>query len=764
MATSKVFYDRTSAEYKFYSTIACVDLLRGLAAKENWDAILAHSTIIKEYLERCANSSKAVYETSFNGLRQLYAKFAACDAEECQQGIRDIIDSFSLERGSRVPYSYVQYDFARLISSLAQMSGCKSVFDPFAGKATFADYLPQDITFEGQEINPTLCMLANLRLASLHRGEESIKQKDSFNSFHRGDMIASELPFGLRGPRRISVEGYFLEEAAFYARKLSVGIYPYGILFRGGKEQELRKSLIESDLIDYVIKLPARLYVPYSGVQTCIIITNRYKRNEGYVRFIDASSFVIPEKAYTRLDVERLIQVLQHPELENRDAIWVRQDTILANDANLAVERYQPIELPEIPEGCKLVSLNELLVRISNRKPTEEAMVPLVRVSDLAVNPLDHTLASFKVEKRPYRRECFYVDEPAIFISRVGSLKPTGYVEDGRESGRGVYLSPDVYAFRIIGEVSTPYLLNELTKDYVQKQLMYAGSYIQTLTEQDFLNVQILLPSLEEQNRCILESVKEEVDTEYREEIRTRKHAIQNTFSQPVIDLENFIRFLMRKGSVSIDDKIGSVNPMSVRQVLESVMNRLKVVEAQIVHLNSFDDNYGEIVDIDLNEIIQNFIQEYPATGYKYSYEPNGERIPKIKISKRAIDTIVNNIISNAQSHGFIDNGRTDYEIVFRLYLDKDSVVLEIANNGAPLDSAISSETVFEYYVSSKVGKEGHSGMGGYDIRRLLKKYGATVELISTPNEHFTVTYRINFTNINVEEDNDTTDDRRSLD
>ena len=119
---------------------------------------------------------------------------------------------------------------------------------------------------------------------------------------------------------------------------------------------------------------------------------------------------------------------------------------------------------------------------------------------------------------------------------------------------------------------------------------------------------------------------------------------------------------------------------------------------------------------------------------------------------KRALETVFDNIISNAVSHGFVDKDRKDYKILFsELFDDFDRFVIKISNNGVPLPEYIKTEDVFVYGYSTSLnaetpdGKE-HHGLGGYDTRNILKKYGADVQIISSPDEEYTVTYVLTFT------------------
>lgn len=750
MSTSRNF-GVNPREYSFYSTIACIDVLRGIMVKDDFESIMAKSQVIRDYLDRASSISAELYRTSEEGLRTFYDLNKYSDEEECQQLVRNLIDDFSV--GRELPgVSYVQRDFAKVIAFLAEQYGCKDVFDPFAGRATFAEFLPENITYSGQEIDPQLCMLANLRLESQYRKTSSVENVDSFKYFHRSDMIVGELPFGLRGPERQTVESFFLQEASFHASKISVGIYPYGILLRQGKEGDLRKKLVESDLIDYVIKLPARLYAPSTNVQTCIIITNRHKRHEGYVRFIDASSFFVPGKVYTRLNVERLLQVLQNTDMDNPDVLWVNSQTLINHDCSLVMEHYQSVDLPEVPSDCQLVPLKYLLERITSRKQTQDTMVPLIRVSDLAVNPLDTVLASFKVDKHPYRPAYVYLDEPALLVSRLRPLKPTSYVEDGRESGRGVYINPNVYAFRVRGEVSVPYLLNELTKDYVRKQLIYSGVAVPVLTVHDFLDVKILLPSLEKQNLAVMQGVQEEnvrrdeiMSSEldvYLEEWGQRQHTLGHAVGEFDDALDALAAARKKHGGVLHDDDVIDADGTTVKDYFQKMSYIYERVANLVKHLAD-GIAWEEPDEIDLADYFKRYKKEHVHHNYALDIVYNPKEKFRVRFSEKRLREVVDNIINNCKKHGFVD-GRDDYKIRIELHestLEKKSAVsVLIMNNGRELDASMTPELVFKWGKSTTGG-----GLGGSQIKLSVKTYGGTVDFLLADSlpKGFNAAYKI---------------------
>ena len=79
-------------------------------------------------------------------------------------------------------------------------------------------------------------------------------------------------------------------------------IVPHGVLFRGGAEGLIRQKLIEENLLDAVIGLPANLFFG-TGIPAAILIFNKGKKTTD-VLFIDASREYQDDKKQNRLRAE----------------------------------------------------------------------------------------------------------------------------------------------------------------------------------------------------------------------------------------------------------------------------------------------------------------------------------------------------------------------------------------------------------------------------------------------------------------------------
>ena len=68
-------------------------------------------------------------------------------------------------------------------------------------------------------------------------------------------------------------------------------------------------------------------------------------------------------------------------------------------------------------------------------------------------------------------------------------------------------------------------------------------------------------------------------------------------------------------------------------------------------------------------------------------------------------------------------------------------MIIKLSNNGEPMPADLDSMLVLEYGYSSALNQKGHGGIGGGEIAEIMHKFGGDVEVISSPDNKFTVTY-----------------------
>lgn len=140
-------------------------------------------------------------------------------------------------------------------------------------------------------------------------------------------------------------------------------ILPRGVLFRGQAEGDIRRKLIEDNLLDAVIGLPSNLFTNTS-IPVCILVFKKNRDNTD-ILFIDAQKDFVKHKnknVMTAEQVEKVIKAYKDRADIERYSSNISMSTILDNDYNLNIPRYiDSFEPEEIPDAVQLAKdLNEI--------------------------------------------------------------------------------------------------------------------------------------------------------------------------------------------------------------------------------------------------------------------------------------------------------------------------------------------------------------------------------------------------------------------
>jgi type I restriction enzyme M protein len=89
-------------------------------------------------------------------------------------------------------------------------------------------------------------------------------------------------------------------------------VLPQGVLFRSGKEGEIRKAMIESDKLEYVIALVGGVFYS-AGVSACILVLNNNKpaAHRWKVCLVDAARIYTAQRAQNIMTDENINEVFK---------------------------------------------------------------------------------------------------------------------------------------------------------------------------------------------------------------------------------------------------------------------------------------------------------------------------------------------------------------------------------------------------------------------------------------------------------------------
>lgn len=175
-------------------------------------------------------------------------------------------------------------------------------------------------------------------------------------------------PAGVLAPKSKADLAFSMHMLAWLSETGTAAIVEFpGVLYRGGKEQKIRKYLVENNYIDTVIQLPSNLFFGVT-IATCIIVMKKNKTDNS-VLFIDASNEFAKATNKNVLTDENIQNIL-NAHLERKDVphfcSLVKNTDIVANDSNLSVSAY--VEQEDTREKVDIDTLNQELEDIVIRQ------------------------------------------------------------------------------------------------------------------------------------------------------------------------------------------------------------------------------------------------------------------------------------------------------------------------------------------------------------------------------------------------------------
>lgn len=195
---------------------------------------------------------------------------------------------------------------------------------------------------------------------SLEKWGADTAEKDKFGRFHRGVPPKSKGDYAF-----IS---HMVETALEEDGRVGV-IVPHGVLFRGGAEGTIRRKMLEENLIEAVIGLPANLFYG-TGIPAAILLFHKSRKVKD-VLFIDASREFIDGKNQNKLskdNIEKIAATFKAFKTVEKYAYRATPDEIEENDFNLNIPRYVDTFEPEEEIDIEMVEkeIEDLEVQLAD--------------------------------------------------------------------------------------------------------------------------------------------------------------------------------------------------------------------------------------------------------------------------------------------------------------------------------------------------------------------------------------------------------------
>lgn len=299
-----------------------------------------------------------------------------------------LLREFAEASGRKAGEFYTPRHVVHLLVKILAPEPGDSICDPACGSAGMlvetveavkaAGGSPESLLLYGQEQNLTTAGIARMNLY-LHGVEDfTIKRGDTFRDpklldgdrLRKFDVVIANPPFSLdnwpadtwgKDPHKRALGGIVPPakngDWAWVQHMLAtmrpdtgrVGVVmPHGVLFRGGREKDMRRHVVDNELLDAVIGLPNNLFYS-TTIPVCLLIFRATKpeQREGQVLFVDARHRFAPARNQNTLDDDDVTAITDAYRTGSADVDdtklnvrLVSREEIAGNDYDLNIGRY----------------------------------------------------------------------------------------------------------------------------------------------------------------------------------------------------------------------------------------------------------------------------------------------------------------------------------------------------------------------------------------------------------------------------------------
>lgn len=266
-----------------------------------------------------------------------------------------------------------------------------AIYDPTCGQGNLLEVFDDNVKKYGQELYSDELEKAKLKLKNFVGYCGDTLKDDGFKDL-LFDLIVANPPFSVKWepnsedirfknapcvPTASKADYAFMLHILHHLSDKGKAIcleFP-GVLYRGAREGEIRKWMIEQNLIERVVHIPGNTFVDTS-IATCIIVFNKNKQTTDIV--------------------------FEDRELEQERVVSIKE--VLENDCNLSISTYifKAIEKEEInPKELEIHARQAFLDRLQKELDFEQVICELEGIEIAPfIKAIEHVLKKYKPNKK----------------------------------------------------------------------------------------------------------------------------------------------------------------------------------------------------------------------------------------------------------------------------------------------------------------------------------------------------------------------------
>ena len=307
--------------------------------------------------------------------------------------IENLIDNLGRMSGEFTTPSLL----SKTIKEIIDVQSKETLYDPCYGYGFLANIVGENAKLViGQDINEKALVLGRINSLISNKESQLILGDSLKNPINdKTDIVVTNYPFGLKtfglddleyGEYKnlpiSNADYHFLTLCLSRMKDRGAIIVSDGVLFRGSKEAEIRKNIINDNLIDGIISLPGGVF-KNTAIPTNIIFFNKKKTNTD-IFMLDARELFTKTRGgvdYSEESLQRIISTYKNKENIEGFSRYVSLEEIKANDYILSVNKYidKPLEIKNIDTKDLIKEIKVLEKEIKeSKKETDEILKRLM--------------------------------------------------------------------------------------------------------------------------------------------------------------------------------------------------------------------------------------------------------------------------------------------------------------------------------------------------------------------------------------------------
>lgn len=458
--------------------------------------------------------------------------------------------------------------------------------------------------FAGYDISPDMVRLSRVNMYLHHFTKPKISEYDTLTSEEKWDdcydVIFANPPFmtpkgGIMPHSRYRVKAKRSEVlfVDYIAEHLNPNgraaiIVPEGIIFHSSNAyKELRKYLVNNDLLYAVISLPAGVFNPYSGVKTSILLIDKlFSKFKDEILFVklnndgfDLGAQRQPKKGSEISEIVRIVKKyhadldpqIADDEITHHSLVTIAtKEQIAEQDYVLVGERYLSNSMPEAKH--KMVSLGDKSLFRVESGGTPSSNIPEywdgnIRWATLVDLPAANLITELKDTERTIsplgleKSSAKLLPAGTVLVSTRATIGRVAIAECETATNQG-FKNIIVIDDTKVSNRFVAYMMTALADRMVS---LASGGTFKEISKSNFLTLSIPLPPLTIQEQIVaeLDSYQKIIDGA-RQVVENYKPTIQNNSHWETVRLGDICELNPRKSEVKDFEGDVSFVPMAV--------------------------------------------------------------------------------------------------------------------------------------------------------------------------------------------------------